>query len=601
MKAASPALILALATFLGSSALAAEADPLAVGVAGHAFDHLGGISEQADAAADSGANIIYATGVGGAGYFGLPPAQELDALRQKSADYVRHAKQKGIRLAIGYVCATSIVNLPEFDKNWSKELRSQFSSPPKQWLQLDRNGNPLPSWYGRPYAPACMNNPDWRAYEKHIVEMQFRAGHDGIFFDNPTVHPQGCYCEHCMRKFAAMLQRDEKDAKLPELTSIDALRQLPAKYPQQFLRFRASIAADFLKEIRDYARTINPKAIITGNNSLNAPEAFYSQCRSYGYNIHAMSQVEDLVVVEDEANQPRTLADGRVMEYGPVYEMLHAVSHNKPVVAVTIAEGDYHTPPNLMRLAMAEAAAHRAAYLSWPTWPAPQRQKMIAGVRPLADLLRQHADLLNDTHPLADVAVYLPFSRWLETTQCQPLDLCRELSRKNLQFIVLDEDSLAQVLEPQAAKVLLVESTETLGPKQKETVDRFTAAGGRVIWSGKKDWLKDLQSAVARPVIVIDGQATLRAVAATKDHKTIVHLLNLNIARVSSIEDRVTPAADVKVRIRCGFKAPHSIEALTADEGATRGNIPFKVRPNDGDTVEITLPSLHVSTILVIQ
>src|SRR5688572_26720809 len=51
-----------------------DAGPLAVGVAGHAFDHLGGIGDQAEAAAGSGANVMYATGFGAVGYGGLPGA-----------------------------------------------------------------------------------------------------------------------------------------------------------------------------------------------------------------------------------------------------------------------------------------------------------------------------------------------------------------------------------------------------------------------------------------------------------------------------------------------------------------------------------------------
>jgi len=37
-----------------------------------------------------------------------------------------------------------------------------------------------------------MNHPDWRTYERFMVRQQLESGCDGIFFDNPTVHPQGC-------------------------------------------------------------------------------------------------------------------------------------------------------------------------------------------------------------------------------------------------------------------------------------------------------------------------------------------------------------------------------------------------------------------------
>src|ERR1051325_2466286 len=72
-------------------------DPLRLGVAGHAFDHLGSMGEQAEAAAASGATIIYATGLGGAGYCGLPAEDELRVQRERAAQYTRQAKEKGDR------------------------------------------------------------------------------------------------------------------------------------------------------------------------------------------------------------------------------------------------------------------------------------------------------------------------------------------------------------------------------------------------------------------------------------------------------------------------------------------------------------------------
>ncbi|HZV33926.1 MAG TPA: hypothetical protein VFB72_05050, partial [Verrucomicrobiae bacterium] len=95
----------------GMTLSAGPQDVLRVGVAEHAFDHLGNIGEQADAAVASGANIIYTTGVGGYGYAGLPPESELEKARLHNLGYTRHAKKEGIKLAIGYVCATSIVGL----------------------------------------------------------------------------------------------------------------------------------------------------------------------------------------------------------------------------------------------------------------------------------------------------------------------------------------------------------------------------------------------------------------------------------------------------------------------------------------------------------
>src|SRR5437762_4640478 len=114
----------ALQISVGGRASPASAD-LRVGVAGHAFDHLGGIGEQATVAAHSGANILYVTGLGSAGYQGLPAKAELVRQRMRTQTYLKEAKRDGIRLAIGYVCATSIVKLENFDRNWPEALRQE--------------------------------------------------------------------------------------------------------------------------------------------------------------------------------------------------------------------------------------------------------------------------------------------------------------------------------------------------------------------------------------------------------------------------------------------------------------------------------------------
>jgi hypothetical protein len=586
----------------GASQLSGDdQNPVAVGIAGHAFDHLGNIADQAEAAAASGANIIYASGFGSLGYGGLPSPPELNDAGDKIGEYVRRAKAAGIRLAFGYVCATSIVKLETFDRNWTDEFRARFSSPPAKWLQLDRDGKPLPSWYGGDYRPACMNNPDWRAYQKFIVRLQLESGHDGIFFDNPTVHPKGCYCEHCVKRFAKFLA--DEGVKFQPPASTESLRRLAADRPRDFMRFRCTIAADFLREIRDYARTIKPDALLTCNNSLNSPEALFSQCRTFAYDIHAMSNAEDLVVVEDMATQPRIRADGTTVEYGLIYELLAAISHGKPLVATTLAEADYHTPPNLTRLAMAEAAAHGASYLSWPTWPGNVRQNMIRAVRPQADLLREHAGLLNDTTARPDAYLFLPYRRWLDTSDCHALKIARALGRANYQFRVVSEDDLAKALAAaDIPPVLIVESPEVVNDPEREVIEKYKSRGGKVVWSASDDWLPELARQVERPVITVSGTPTVRATVREKADKTIVHLLNLNVRRISSFDDRVTPVTELRLRVRCRSGRANSVKALTADADAISGALPFTAtRAGDATVLDVKVPRLLISTILVIE
>jgi hypothetical protein len=592
---------------LFAASAGAETPPaLRVGRAGHAFDHVGAINAQAEAAAASGATILYATGLGSLGYTGLPAESAFAAERDALTKYNRDAKKLGIELSLGYLCATSIVKLDTFDKNWPDDFRARFKTPPAEWRQQDQNGQPLASWYGGDYNPACMNNPDWRVYEEFLVCQSLETGHDGIFFDNPTVHPQGCYCPHCMERFARFLEREGKatpvaEAKNAGKDATTALRQFAVAHPQEFLRFRSTTGRDFLEQMRRYARTIDRNALITCNNSLNSPDRMYAQCRMHGYNISEMSNAEDLVVVEDMVSQPRTEAGGGMFEYGSTYKQLHAISHGKPIVAVTLANGDYHTPPNLVRLAMAEAAANGASYLSWPTWPENQRQRMIDAVRPQADWLRENEALLNDAAFRADVVLFLPFRRWVDVEQCAASGLAATLSQANIQYRVISEDDF-ELSNAGPRTVLLVESLGVLTQQEKAIVEVYENKGGRVVTAEHSEWLKLLPEAIGTPSIGLQAPPTVRAVVRDQPNRTIVHLLNLHVERLSSFDDKVMSATDVGLKVRVPFAVVRDVTIHTADKGGSSGPLKFTVQSDgDGSMIEVKVPRLDISAILVID
>jgi len=595
---------------------------LRVGIAGHAFDHLGAIGNQAEAAVESGANIIYVTGLGTFGYQGLPAPDEIIKETKATQAYLSSARRHGISLAIGYICATSLVNLGAFDKNWPAEFRSNFQLPPSGWRQQDENGAPLPSWYGGDYQPACMNNPDWRAYERRIVRLQLEAGCDGVFFDNPTVHPKGCYCPHCMDRFEKLARKEGFAFDIRHSESrIDALRALARKNPKAFLRFRSSIGREFLEDMRAYARTIKPTALVTANNSLNSADVLFSQSRTYAYNISELSRAEDFVVVEDMSSQPRMLPKGQIIEYGPTYKQLHAISHGKPIVAVTLAEADYHTPPLLVRLAMAEAAANDASYLSWPTWPESERAEMISTIRPQADFLRQNARFFENASARHDVVLLLPFEKWLVTERCEASRLAKDLSRANVQFEVISDETLragathsifegkfpASPAQPipktlRGAKVFLVESLSDIDSDQLMLLNHFTRQGGSIIATEKGDWMDKCQEAIGQPSVEIREAPAVRAVVRDQPGRTIVHLLNLDVRRISSSQEKVTPVENLRIAVRIPFRKVHSIRALTADAAGASGSLTFSsAEKGGGSLVETTFPHLEIAALLIIE
>jgi hypothetical protein len=576
---------------------------LDVGTVQYAFDHTGDQTNLAGICLASGYNVIYTGLLGADGYNGLPSEAKLATERRAQSAYLKKAKASGIQLAIGYVCATSIVKLNTFDTNWPRAFRRQFRTPPAQWRQLDRQGKPLVSWYGAPYEPACMNNPDWRAYEKAMIKLQLNAGCDGIFFDNPTVHPNGCYCPACMGKFDAFLAAHPSAVK-PKDHSVEALRAWAAGHRAEFLEFRAGIAADFLAEMRAYARTIKPRAVMTCNNSLNVPSAIFSQCRVMGYDLDTASQAEDFITIEDMATQARRLDNGKVVEYAPTYHELHAVCHSKPIVATTLCEGDYHAAPHLARLSMAEAAANDASWMLWPTWPDKTAKAMAATIFPEADLLRRNAALLNNTDPRSDVLLFLCFRRWLETETCAISTAAAALSMSNIQYTICSERTLAEQIATGSpvAPLLVVESLSLLNPAEKQAIETFKLCGGRIFAMDEKDWLGNLRRAMDKPSIVVHGPPTVRAIVRDQDKRTIVHLYNLDIRRLSMFDDQVSPAERIKISLRVPFKKVGKVRALTADAATTVGNLPFTSHPDgDGCIVDLVIPRLEISAILVAE
>jgi hypothetical protein len=313
-----------------------------------------------------------------------------------------------------------------------------------------------------------------------------------------------------------------------------------------------------------------------------------------------MSKTEDFVVIEDMGAQPRWLGDGKTAECGPTYAQLHAVIHGKPLVAVTVSDNDYHTPPSLVRLAMAEAAAHKAVYLLWPTWPEEQRPRMIAAVRPCADWLRSHAEFLNASQPRRDVLLFLPFRQWVRDKKCVVSELAAELTAANVQYEVADEAAFIDKLGQ--SRVALVESKKVLNAAEQDALKAFQAGGGALVASDGKHWQRALKKALVQPSLTLKAPKTVRGVVRDSDTATVVFLHNLHIERLSSFEDRVTPAENLTVTVRVPFKTVKAVRVSTADQGVASGPVEYTVKEDDnGNTLTVQIPLLDIALMLIIE
>ena len=615
---------LALATAVS---LHAEPRELRVGNASYAFDYLG----NAAVAAANGANVIFAAGVGEFARQGIPSPDEWERVRQAAAIYNQQARRDGIKFIFGRVNATSLPNPADFSSEWSPEFRALFLSTPTTWRQQNILGQPLSSPGDRQDGQACMNNPDWRAYERFVVRAQLETGCDGVCFENLTVHPQGCYCRWCMEAFMKFLQQEDKrpfqksaiNILHPEVEPfpLEAARQLALTRTNDFLRFRCTIARDFLADMRSYARSIKPSALIAAGSSLTDPDALYAQCRTDACNINEMSQAADVVVIKDLSRETRALQSGEIVECSPIYKQLRAISRNKPVVVATQTGTNHLTSPNLMRLAMAEATACNVSTLIWPVLPEKKQSLTVAAARSQTEFLRSNEKFLNGAEGRRDVVLFLPFRQWVETERCGASPLAAALTRANVQYDVICEDDLQTGVEarfltkkwrigggnstPQGllrTKILVAESLSVFNPAEIKFIEKFIATGGTVITGDAPDWLKSLQTAMGQPSVVIEGPTAVRAFVRDQKTRTVVHLLNLNVERLSSSEDKVNAATNVRVMCSVPFHRVRSVRALTADANTTQGELPFTTRKADGKTVvETTVSNFEIAALLVIE
>jgi hypothetical protein len=226
---------------------------------------------------------------------------------------------------------------------------------------------------------------------------------------------------------------------------------------------------------------------------------------------------------------------------------------------------------------------------------------MIAAVRPEVDLLRRSAALLNETRPRRDVALFLPFRRWLESDRCAVSGLAAELVRRNIPFEAVSEEGFgADKLAP--AKILLVESTAVFTPEETASAREFEKGGGKVIVGDDERWLDRLMDAPGVPSVTVSGPAAVRAYVHDQQARTIVHLLNLNVRRLSSFEDEVTPASEVRVEVRVPFDRVRTVTSYSADAGTATGGLSFRAHQEEnGVKIEFMLKRLEVAAIIEIR
>lgn len=108
--------------------------------------------------------------------------------------------------------------------------------------------------------------------------------------------------------------------------------------------------------------------------------------------------------------------------------------------------------------------------------------------------------------------------------------------------------------------------------------------------------------AVGKPSLTVHGPPAVRAVVRDQPARTIIHVFNVNVERLSSFENRVNAADDIQMTIRIPFPAVRTVSVRTADAGGTSGELKFTTqREGDGTLLNISIPRLEISAIAVVE
>ncbi len=218
--------------------------------------------------------------------------------REQVAEYIRRAHDIGVQVVTSYVCMMTTGGEPDrrlgiwrFWDNW--DAFREFNLPPRpedpiNWQQRRPDGSEH-HFYRKEhaaYAPMfrysnCVNNPNWQAYVRWIIEEAARAGLDGVFVDNAG--SQRCYCEYCRAGFDGWLRErytaDEiedlfgGDTGMAEDLSVGDLRCAETR-----LFWQESIH-DELARIRDWGAAIHGSFFVYPNGLHGRPHFMATRFR----------------------------------------------------------------------------------------------------------------------------------------------------------------------------------------------------------------------------------------------------------------------------------------------------------------------------------
>jgi len=320
--------------------------------------------------ADAGFNLVWALFSWGGG-----PTEERGA-REEAKNFVKLCHQYGVKV-LPYLQLGNV--------HWQTFFR-EFPEAPG-WISKDPQGKPVnynnTNYWFRYHM--CLNTPNWVKYLESVIrEILLDADADGICIDNIPNPPNTCYCDICKARFMEYIRSKYPLPELVKEFSLESFDEIepPTKFvgdlatrpmqtlldtndkiTRQWINFKADCLTKVLMRLADYARSLKPGAIVTGNTWTIALE---NKVANYPMDMPAIGKIFDMLYLEG-MTYPRVeflLGEPYMLSSIRDYKFGLACAKGKPVMIEPLLPRRVGTPqlyetpsPSQAKLVIAEGLA----------------------------------------------------------------------------------------------------------------------------------------------------------------------------------------------------------------------------------------------------
>jgi hypothetical protein len=412
----------------------------------------------------------------------LDPTEKLKAIRAL-AEQAHKSGNKSFVYIAGTECITA-----HADKSQHSVLKDH-----PDWLQRKITGEPAvftsgAAFWIRPGDEDVWISPyavEWRKTYMQRVRQIAATGIDGIYVDIPywMTHFDGwentwaSFDEYTVNAFRSSTGLDARhDLKLGDFTDVNF---------RKWIDFRISTLTDFVNEIGQTARSVNPSIAII-------PEIYpgiEEEAVRVGADVYEMYGVVDAIAHEYEFGSGDHMASSRSQLDWFLYQAgmlsFRAFAQGKPTWVLNYSwDGDKDIPPSdaMKNLAMSQLMA------GVNVWDAPGHS--MAGsndIRTRTQIFKwiaQHEKIFySPRSPFNPVGVYFsPKSRNYDSTNFLPSyrGTLLLLLQKHLEIQVVTPRTIANFQGP----ILVLPNVSILGDEERSSLREFASKGGHLVIAG---------------------------------------------------------------------------------------------------------------------